>query len=288
MADATTTPQTTIDIATEEQNRSAIARVLAERSERFNAQQPAVVAAPEVRTPLAAALSKLSAPAPLAPPRDLNATQAQLLPLLRKARDLMKKYDDLRVEIGERAADYSMLDMQRITKILPPTNDGENWARLNALVNAAREITGTFAAQNYFEMSRLIPIVQQFASGEITEYQDSQDRSRALYNPGVCIRYTEDQVKKFEVTVSALANNARTITLMEPLVAADLLLVQAAPIVPEPAPERMAVNQRLPTDLAKNYSTDFDPRQHDVAPPDRVHVTQVADGHHTISTRKVE
>jgi hypothetical protein len=272
----------------EEQTRSSIARTLAERTERFNAQQPAVVATPEPTTPLAAALARLAAPAPIAPPRDLPSTQMQLAPLLSKARSLVRRFDELRDQIGDRANDYAALDMGRIVKLIPPTTDSENWARLNALINASKEIAGTLAASNYSSMTHLIGIAQRFHDGGITEYQDPRDRGKALYNPGVAIRYMEDQVKKFEVTVSALANNIQTVALMEPLIAADLVLVQAAPVVPEPAPERLAMHQKLPLETPKNsYVANYDPREPVPVKDESVKVEQVDGGTHitTVSRR---
>jgi hypothetical protein len=286
MADAIT-PLNADQVIAEEQSRAQLAKALTDRTERFNQQAPPVVATPEPpKTPLAAALAALSAPAPIAPPRDLNATRAQLDPLLKKARELMRKYDELKSEIGDRAADYSMLDMARIVKILPPTTDSLNWSRLTSLVNAAKEITGTFMANNYSEMSRLVGVIQMFADGAITEYQDQNDRSRALYNPGVATRYMTDQVKKFEVTVGALVNNLKTITLMEPLIAADLVLVQAAPVVPEVAPERMPMHQKLPNERPTSYHTDFDPREPAPQPDTSVKVERIADGFHTTTTER--
>jgi hypothetical protein len=284
----TTTPLTADQITAEEQSRAQLAKALADRTAKFNQQAQPVVVAVEPKTPLAATLAKLSAPAPVAPPRDLHLTRAQLDPLLRKARELMAKYAALQTEIGDRAGDYAALDMARITRILPPTTESENWARLNALVNAAKEIVTTFQAVNYSEMAKLVPIVQKFATGEIEEYQDPVDRSRALYNAGVATRYMTQEVAKFANVVNALANNLKTITLMEPLVAADLLVVQAAPAVAEPAPERLALNQRLPNERPKSYADSGDPRVIFAEPtqPDTAKVTEVAGGTHIETVRR--
>jgi hypothetical protein len=287
VSDSPTPILTAEQIASEESNRYILARALAAKSAAFEAaQQPVVAATPEPKTPLAAALSKLATPAPIAPPRDLASTQMQLTPILRKARELLHKYDTLKSEVGDKADDYAQLDMARIVKILPPTTDSENWTRLNALVGAAREIARTFTATNYSEMARLVGVVQQFADGTISEYQDPHDRSRALYNPGVAIRYTTEQVAKFANTVNSLATNFKTVTLMEPLVAADLLLVQAAPVVPEVAPSRMPLHQKLPKDRPTSSAVDFDPREPTPQHDDSVRVEQIADGFHTTTTQR--
>jgi hypothetical protein len=287
VSDETTPTLTAAQITAEDANRKAMAAALAARTAAFEkSQQPVAAVAVEPKTPLAATLARLSAPAPIAPPRDLASTQTQLAPMLAKARALVRRFDALREEIGEKAQDYAQLDMKRITQLIPPTTDSENWARLNSLVNAARDIVRTFTATNYSDMARLIGIVQQFADGTITEYQDPQDRSRALYNPGVCIRYMGEQTARFLNCVNALANNVRLITAMEPMIAADLLVVTAAQVTPEPAPERLPMNQRLPNERPTSYLTPYDPRDPEPQRDDSVKVEPVADGFHAVTTRR--
>ena len=290
MSDSQTPVLTAEQIAAEESNRNILARALAAKSAAFEAQsQPVITAAPEPKTPLAAALSKLSAPAPIAPPRDLALTQMQLAPLLTKARALVRRFDELRDEIGDKAGDYSALDMARIVKLIPPTTDSLNWARLASLIGASKDISVILSASNYSSMQRTIGVAQQFHDGAITDWSDPQDRKTVIYNAGVAVRFMEDQVKKFENTVSALANAIRTVVDLEPKVAADLVLVCAAPVVPEAAPERLALNQKLPKDRPTSSFIDFDPRQPEPQRDDSVRVEKIADGFHTTTVnRKAE
>jgi hypothetical protein len=97
-----------------------------------------------------------------------------------------------------------------------------------------------------------------------------------------------EQTARFLNCVNALANNIRLIGELEPKVAADLVLVQAAPVVPEPAPERLAMHQRLPNERPRSYDDSGDPRVifAESTTPDTVKVEPVAGGTHITTTQR--
>jgi hypothetical protein len=233
MSDPTTTPQLTeTQITAEDATRRQLAAALAQRTEKFNNQAPAVVAVAETKpaTPLAARLAELSTPAP-SPKTELSGAARSLRPLIEKATALMARFDAERAKVTDAIAQYAIADVRRIVNLVPPSDDlGSNWFRLRELVSASKEVTSLVASSTYADFAKLTGIVEQFASGAITTYvSPERNRNDAIPSADAALMYYEPMVKRFENNVTAFEGWLALIAQYEPLVIADFKLAEQAP-----------------------------------------------------------
>jgi hypothetical protein len=277
---------TEINTTTEEQTRNALARALAEKSERFNAQVPTIAASAEKpASPLAARLAELSTPAPQ-PKRELSGAAHALQPLAVKATELLARFDAAKSKMTDAVAEYAVVDIKRIVNLVPPSDAlGSNWFRLRELVNASKEISSLLANSTYDAFAKLTNIITQFATGAITTYAPPVDGKRdgALVNADAALLHFKIQLDRFENNVTAFENYLGVIATFEPLVMADFKLAEQAPATPA---EMLPAAREIKPAPQPTYAN-WDPLAPPAAPKDdRVAEIAVEGGVKFVTTRR--